>query len=171
MTGPRICRASIAVTSDGSLVANVHNYAGEKDPATLLRRAIELGGEVFVGVVLRDREARDVRSRVDNAGHEGAGAAFVRRRRKRKAWKDDIALAEPSIFTSDSKSHQYAGVMFGFAIVNGFLGIHSLTTEGPMESALHAYEQSTGRVAPSKQTWLTHLTLASRPVAPRPPWA
>ncbi len=89
MTRPRICKASVAIASDGSLVTNVHGYAGETDPQELLRRALDLGGEVFVGVRLRGREARDALDRIDNAGHEGAGAAFVRRRRqKRKARKD-----------------------------------------------------------------------------------
>lgn len=84
----RICKASIAFASDGSVVANVHNYAGEKDPDALLRRALEFGDAVFIGVKLREHEARDVLSRVEDAGHEGAGAALVvreRKRRKRKA--------------------------------------------------------------------------------------
>ena len=87
MKRPRISKASIALASDGSIVANVHNCAGEKDPEELLRRAIELGGAVFIGIVLRGRETREVITRVDDAGHEGAGGAFVdrRRRRKRKA--------------------------------------------------------------------------------------
>lgn len=37
MKRPRICKASIALASDGSLVANVHGFAGEKDPEELLR--------------------------------------------------------------------------------------------------------------------------------------
>lgn len=84
MKRPRVCKASLALACDGSVIANVHNYAGEEDPEALLRRAFDLGGEVFVGVRLRGREARDVRSRIDDAGHEGAGAAFVDRRRRRK---------------------------------------------------------------------------------------
>ena len=65
--GPRVCKASIAFACDNSVIASVHNYAGEKDPEALLRRALDLGGEVFVGVRLGGREARDVRSRVDCA--------------------------------------------------------------------------------------------------------
>ena len=84
MTGPKIHKASVAFASDGTVIANVHNFAGEKDPSALLRRAIELGGEVFVGIVLRDREAHDVLSRVDDAGHEGVGAALVDRERRRR---------------------------------------------------------------------------------------
>ena len=89
MSLPRICKASVAFACDGSLLANVHGYAGETDPQELLRRATELGGAIFVGVVLRAGEARDALSRLDDAGHEGASNAFVdrRRRRKRKARK------------------------------------------------------------------------------------
>lgn len=86
--GPRVCKASIAFACDNSVIASVHNYAGEKDPEALLRRALDLGGEVFVEVRLGGREARDVRSRVDCAGHEGAGAAFVGRRRRNGSPKE-----------------------------------------------------------------------------------
>lgn len=87
MKRPTIHKASIALASDGSVIANVHNFAGERNPQELVRRAIELGGEVFIGVVLREREARDTLSRLDDAGHEGAGAAFVKRRRRKKTVK------------------------------------------------------------------------------------
>lgn len=97
MKKPRICKASVAFACDGSVVANVHNYAGERDLQALLRRAIELGGEVFVGVVLREREARDTRSRLDDAGREGAGAAFVDREQRRRNGKvrKDTSKKEP----------------------------------------------------------------------------
>lgn len=90
MKRQRISKASVAFACDGTLIANVHNFAGEEDPEELLRRAIELGGEVSVGVLLRGREAQDTRSRIDDAGHEGAGAAFVdrERRRRKRARKD-----------------------------------------------------------------------------------
>lgn len=94
MKMPRVCKAAIAFACDGSVVANVHGFAGDTDPQELLRRALDLGGEVFIGVVLRGREARDTLARIDDAGHEGAGAAFVvrerRRRRKRKARKGTL---------------------------------------------------------------------------------
>jgi hypothetical protein len=83
MRRPRICTASIAFASDGAVIANVHNYAGETVPEKLLRWAIELGGEIFVSVRLREREVRDVLSHIDDAGHEGAGGAFVDRGRRR----------------------------------------------------------------------------------------
>lgn len=74
-----------------------------------------------------------------------------------------VALVEPSMFTSESKSHQFAGVMFGFAVGEGLIGIYLLTTEGSVEGALHAYEQSTGRVVPPKQTWLKHFDVGFAP--------
>ena len=46
------------------------------EPEVLLRRAIEVGGFIFIGIRLRGREARDTLSRIDDAGHEGAGAAL-----------------------------------------------------------------------------------------------
>ena len=92
MTGPPICKASVAFASDGSVIANVHSFAGERDPQALLRRALDLGGELFIGIKLRGGEVRDTLCRIDDAGHEGAGAAFVdrekRRQKKRKARKD-----------------------------------------------------------------------------------
>ncbi|MBX3232010.1 MAG: hypothetical protein KIT84_20160 [Labilithrix sp.] len=84
MRRPKIHKASIAVASDSSVVANVHGFAGERDSEGILRRAIELGGAIFIGVKLRGREARDVLARIDDAGHEGAGAAFVARERRRR---------------------------------------------------------------------------------------
>lgn len=84
MRRSKVCKASIAVASDGSVIANVHNYAGERDPEELLRRAMEFGGAIFIGVGLRGREARDALARIDDAGHEHAGAVFVRRERRRK---------------------------------------------------------------------------------------
>ena len=95
MSKTRIHPASTAFASDGSILANVAGYAGETDPAALLRRAIEFGGEIFIGVKLRGHEARDVLSRIEDAGHEGVGAAFVgreRRRKKRAARADKAAL-------------------------------------------------------------------------------
>lgn len=84
MSKPRIHKASIALASDGSIIANVHGFAGEMEPEVLLRRAIEVGGFIFIGIRLRGREARDTLSRIDDAGHEGAGAAFVARERRRR---------------------------------------------------------------------------------------
>ena len=60
------------------------------------------------------------------------------------------------MFTSDAKSQQFAGLMYGFAAVEGLFAVYLLTTEGPIESAFHSYQQSTGR-APAKQTWLRHV--------------
>jgi hypothetical protein len=89
MTRPKVCKASVAFACDGSILANVHGFAGETDPQELLRRATELGGAIFVGVKLRGGEVRDTLARVEDAGHEGAGAAFVERGRRRgKARKD-----------------------------------------------------------------------------------
>lgn len=84
MTRFRIHAASIAIASDGSIVANVRSYAGETDPEALLRRAIESGGTIFIGIRLRAGEALDLRSRIEDAGHEEAGAALVGRERRRK---------------------------------------------------------------------------------------
>ncbi len=98
MTRPRIHAASLALASDGSLIANVRSYAGETDPEALLRRAIESGGTIVIGVRLRAHEAIDARSRIEDAGHEAAGTALVARERwrKRRAARNGESVSAPS---------------------------------------------------------------------------
>ncbi|HSO35475.1 MAG TPA: hypothetical protein VLT33_23260 [Labilithrix sp.] len=74
-----------------------------------------------------------------------------------------IAIAEPGLFTSQRRSDEFAGVMFGVAAGEAILGIYFLTTEGSVESALRAYEQTTGHVARPKEAWLRHVEVGYAP--------
>lgn len=84
MSKPRIHQAALAIASDGSILVNVRSYAGETDPAALLRRAIEDGGTIFIGVRLRAVEAHEVVSRLDETCHETAGSVLSARERRLK---------------------------------------------------------------------------------------
>jgi hypothetical protein len=80
----RIHRAALAVTFDGTLLVNVAHFAGETDPATLLRRAFEQPGRVFIGVVPTPRETRQTLQRIDHASAEAAGLIIGARQRGRR---------------------------------------------------------------------------------------
>ena len=84
MTKPRIHQAALAFASDGSTLVNVRSFAGETDPAALLRRALADGGTIFIGLRLRAVETREVLARLDDACHEAAGAVLSARERRRK---------------------------------------------------------------------------------------
>lgn len=77
-----------------------------------------------------------------------------------------VALATPSAFTSDDQRYALTGVMFGAAVGEALLGIYYLTTEGPVGTALHAYELSTGRIARPRSAWLEHVRIGCGPAGP-----
>jgi hypothetical protein len=82
------------------------------------------------------------------------------------------ALAAPSMFDATAErrgvsrgtaSQEFAGLMTGVAAGEVIAGIYLLATEGPVESALHAYEASTGRAPRAKGVWLEHLRVSPLP--------
>lgn len=81
----RIHAAGLAVALDGTILLNVAHVAAEQDPAALLERAIEGGGELFVGVQLSRAESRRAIALLEDRAAEAAGVIVGRRQRRRRA--------------------------------------------------------------------------------------
>ncbi len=73
------------MASDGSLLVNIAHLETSQDPAVLLERAIAERGEVFIGVRLEPREAKEVLRLLDDRAAEAAGVIGGRRHRRRRA--------------------------------------------------------------------------------------
>jgi hypothetical protein len=75
-----VCGAELAVTSDGELVLNVRALEGSTKLESLVRRASQQLGAIFVGVVLTRKEARNVVTEIGrilpNATRLGAAKRF-----------------------------------------------------------------------------------------------
>ena len=82
---PRIHASGIAVASDGTALVNVAHWETSQDPQVLLERAIAEGGELFVGVQINVREARQALRLLDDRAAEAAGVIGGRRHRRRRA--------------------------------------------------------------------------------------
>jgi hypothetical protein len=57
---PRTHAVALALAADASLLVNVAHQHNTQDAGELLQRAIEHGGDLFVGVTLTRRETREV---------------------------------------------------------------------------------------------------------------
>jgi hypothetical protein len=77
----------MALTSDGTILVNVAHSNGPGDPKSLLKRALEAGGQVFIGVVVTTREVAFARKWIDDSSWELAGHVWGSRGRTRKAKK------------------------------------------------------------------------------------
>ena len=68
----RIHRAPLALTSDGTVVANVAHVDADfneaEDAHAVLERALERGRDVFISVALAPEEIAFVQKRVDDSG-------------------------------------------------------------------------------------------------------
>ncbi|MCA9593757.1 MAG: hypothetical protein KC776_10620 [Myxococcales bacterium] len=62
----------MAVTTDGTIVANVTHVLGEvgDDPKELLAEALAAGRQVFLGVALTASEVHHAKGRLDDAAAE-----------------------------------------------------------------------------------------------------
>jgi hypothetical protein len=81
----RIHPCGLAVTLDGTIIVNVSHIASEQDPGTLLHRALEAGGDLFIGVVLTRSETREALRWIDDRAAEAAGHIIGQRQRRRRA--------------------------------------------------------------------------------------
>ncbi len=81
----RIHASGLAVASDGTVLVNIAHCETSQDPQVLLERAIAEGGELFIGVQLVPREAREALRRLDDRAAEAAGVIAGRRQRRRRA--------------------------------------------------------------------------------------
>jgi hypothetical protein len=57
---------------------------GERDPEALLRVALELAGDLFIGVAMTETECALARMRLDNAGAEAVARVVGERQRRRR---------------------------------------------------------------------------------------
>jgi len=80
----RIHASGLAVAFDGSLLLNVAHVASEQEPASLLRRALDEGSELFIGVQLSKREAAHALRLLDDRAAEGACVIVGHRQRRRR---------------------------------------------------------------------------------------
>lgn len=64
----RIHRSPLAVTSDGTVVANLGQVENLKDVHAAVRRALQTGRPVFISVVLTQEEVAFLLKRLDNSG-------------------------------------------------------------------------------------------------------
>jgi hypothetical protein len=64
----RIHRSPLAVTSDGTVVANLAHFDNLKDVHTAVRRALRLGRLVFISVALTPEEVAFILKRIDDSG-------------------------------------------------------------------------------------------------------
>lgn len=62
--------APIAVTSDGTVLANARHLHPSHDLEAIVAAAVERGGEIFVGTALRGRETKRVRAHLEDAAAE-----------------------------------------------------------------------------------------------------
>jgi hypothetical protein len=82
---PRVHASGLAVASDRTVLVNVAHWVSTQEPAALLERALAEGGDLFVGVQLPLREAKEALRWLDNAAAEAAGHIGGRRHRRRRA--------------------------------------------------------------------------------------
>jgi hypothetical protein len=73
------------IAADGSVLLNVAHLETSQDPKVLLDRAMAEGGELFIGVRLVPREAREALRLLDDRAAEAAGVIGGRRHRRRRA--------------------------------------------------------------------------------------
>jgi hypothetical protein len=84
MMKPRIHAAALALASDSTIVVNVAHLFNTQDAVKLVQHAIELGGELFIGVTLTRREAREVARWLEGSAAEVVGHVGGRRLRKQR---------------------------------------------------------------------------------------
>jgi hypothetical protein len=73
-----ICRAPLALASDGSVIANVHHVTGATDIAVLIIEAAKRG-TVFIGVVVPEEHRAIVAEAIDDAATEAASVVLAKR--------------------------------------------------------------------------------------------
>jgi hypothetical protein len=81
---PRIHAAALALASDSTIVVNVAHLFNTQDARRLLQLSTELGGELFIGVTLTQREAKEAAGWLEGAAAEVVGHVGGRRLRKQR---------------------------------------------------------------------------------------
>jgi hypothetical protein len=84
----RIHRAPLALTSDGTVVANLAHFDDLKDAYAALERALQLGRLVFISVALTPEEVAFVLKRIDDSGADALAWLLGKKKRARKTTKE-----------------------------------------------------------------------------------
>jgi hypothetical protein len=84
MKPTRIHPCGLALTLDGTLLVNASHFASEQNPEALLRRALDQGGTIFIGMQLSATETREAVRWIDDRAAEAAGHIIGRRQRRRR---------------------------------------------------------------------------------------
>jgi hypothetical protein len=75
-----------------------------------------------------------------------------------------FVLSDTGVFQNDATARNtYASFFLALGAFDGILGAYDLATDGPIESALHAYEQSSGRKLWPQESALGPLHVAFTP--------
>ncbi|HMJ14182.1 MAG TPA: hypothetical protein VK524_22355 [Polyangiaceae bacterium] len=96
MPAPRPHTIPLALGSDGSLILNIACGSAEADIATLVRQARREGRQLFVGIVLNEREHQAALRRLDNASAEAAAQLSGARKAPRKSARSKAATTPRS---------------------------------------------------------------------------
>ena len=75
----RIHKADVALTSQGALVVNVAALVSAPCVETLIARALDEEGELFIGIVVSEREKQMLLERLDNAAAEALAVVIGKR--------------------------------------------------------------------------------------------
>lgn len=92
----RIHRAPLALTSDGTVVANLAHFDDLKDAYAALERALQLGRLVFISVALTPEEVAFVLKRIDDSGADALAWLLGKKRQASKNKKRKEAKPEAS---------------------------------------------------------------------------
>ncbi len=77
----RIHKAPVAVTTEGALVVNVAGF-GPTNIEGLITRALDDDAELFIGIVVEEKEQDLMMKRLDNAAAEAVAKLYGKRARK-----------------------------------------------------------------------------------------
>ena len=79
----RLHRAPLAITSDGTMLANIVEVVSVEDLSAAIEQAAERGTLVFVGVTVSRAEATTILAHLDGAAAEAIAKVVGRQRRRR----------------------------------------------------------------------------------------
>jgi hypothetical protein len=116
---------------------------------------------------------------------QGSGAlateeAWVRAAEKEHSWRRDAGIAglvlsglmlgaatfavvDSDLSISAGTRQEFAAFFYGLGAIDGLASVYQLTTDGPVETGLRAYEQSSGRPLWRKDAGLGRLHIALAP--------
>jgi len=99
----------LAVTSDGTVVANLAHFNDMEDLQEAIQRALQLGRLLFISVALTPEEADFIRKRIDDSGADALAWLLGKTKKKiRGKTKKDPEGAQPTENATVRKSRRTA---------------------------------------------------------------